>query len=134
MSNRGIYGNAGLHKSYFKTNVFILKNTFLSKDLRRFLCNALIRLHFDYACAAWYPNLNKKYKNKLQVLRNKCICFWLEAHNREHIGMENFDKTKWLPKDKRFKQCFSTNFLKLSSKMCPQYMNEIYKTSNQNIF
>ena len=48
--------------------------------------------------------------------------------------MENVDKTKWLPKDKRFKQCFSTNFFKLSSKMCPQYMNEIYKTSNQNIF
>ena len=51
------------------------KNTFFSKDLRRLLCNALIQPHFDYACAAWYPNLNKKYKNKLQVLRNKCIRF-----------------------------------------------------------
>ena len=51
------------------------KNTFLSKDLRRLLCNALIQSHFGYACAAWYPNLDKKYKNKLQVLRNKCIRF-----------------------------------------------------------
>ena len=98
------------------------------------MCNTIIRLHFEYACAARYPNLNKNTKKKLQVLRNKCICFWLEANNREHIGTEHFDKTKWLPKDKRFKQCFSTSFFKFSSKMCPQDMNEIYKTSNQNIF
>ena len=38
------------------------KNRFLSKDLRRFLCNALIQSHFDYACAPWYPNSNKIYK------------------------------------------------------------------------
>ena len=61
MLNRGIYGK-GLHKSYLKTKIFIEKNRFLSKDLRRLLCNALIQPHFDYACAAWYPNLNKKYK------------------------------------------------------------------------
>ena len=40
------------------------KNRFLSKDMRRLLCNALIQPHFDYACAAWYPNLNRKYQNK----------------------------------------------------------------------
>ena len=44
------------------------KNRFLSNDSRRLLCNALIQPHFDYACEAWDPNLNKKYKNKLQVL------------------------------------------------------------------
>ena len=46
------------------------KNRFFSKDLKRLLCNTLIQPHFDYGCAAWYPNLNKKYKNKLQVLQN----------------------------------------------------------------
>ena len=51
------------------------KNRFFSEDLRRLLCSALIQPHFDYACAAWYPNLNKKYRNKLQVLQNKCIRF-----------------------------------------------------------
>ena len=61
------------------------KNRFLSKDLRRLLCNALIQPHFDYACAAWYPNLNKKYKNKLQVLQNKCIRFCLQLDKREHV-------------------------------------------------
>ena len=108
------------------------KNRFLSKDLRRLLCNALIQPHFDYACAAWYPNLNKKYKNKLQVLQNKCIRFCLQLDNIEHIGTEHFDKISWLPIDQRFKQCLSTSVFKFFCEMCPQYMNEIYRTTNQN--
>ena len=38
------------------------KNIFLPPGLRRMLCNALIQPHFDYACCAWYPNLNAKLK------------------------------------------------------------------------
>ena len=34
------------------------KNRFLAPPLRRLLCNSLIQSHFDYACSAWYPNLN----------------------------------------------------------------------------
>ena len=44
------------------------KNKFLSPSLRR-------QPHFDYACSAWYPNLNKRLKSKLQILQNKCIRF-----------------------------------------------------------
>ena len=40
----------------------VWKNWFLLKGLRRLLCNF---------CANWYPNLDKTYKNKLQVLKNK---------------------------------------------------------------
>ena len=80
------------------------KNRFLSKDLRRLLCNALIQPHFDYACAAWYPNLNKKYKNKLQVLQNKCIRFCLQLGSREHIGTEHFDTTNWLQATSLYKR------------------------------
>ena len=108
------------------------KNRFLSKDLRKLLCNALIQPHFEYACAAWYPNLNKKYKNKLQDLQNKCMRFCLQLENREHSGTEHFYKISWLPKDQRFKQCLSASVFKFFSEMCPQYMNEIYKTTNQN--
>ena len=43
------------------------KNRFLDVPLHRLLCNALIEPHFDYACTAWYPNLSKKLKGKLQV-------------------------------------------------------------------
>ena len=33
------------------------KHRFLTRNLRRFLCNALIQPHFDYACSVCYPNL-----------------------------------------------------------------------------
>ena len=38
------------------------KDSFLTLGLRRVLRNALIKPHFDYACSAWYPNLNAKLK------------------------------------------------------------------------
>ena len=96
------------------------------------MCNALIQPHFNYACLIWYPNLNKKYKNKLQVLRNKCIRFCLQLDNRVHIRTEHFDNINWLPIDQRFNQCLSTSIFKFFSEMCPKYMNKIYKTTNQN--
>ena len=36
------------------------KNKYLTPNLCRLLCNALIQSQFDYACSAWYPNLSKK--------------------------------------------------------------------------
>ena len=56
------------------------KNEFLSLPLRRLLCNSLIEPHFDYACSAWYPNLNKRLKSNLQILQNKCIRFCLNLN------------------------------------------------------
>ena len=101
-----------------KPKILYRKNKFLSKDLRRrLLCNALIQPHFDYAFAAWYPILNKKYKNKLQALQNKCIRFWFQLNNRGHIGTEHFDKINWLLIDQRFKQCLSTSIFKLLSEI-----------------
>ena len=55
------------------------KIRFLSKDLRRLLSNALIQPHFDHAYPAWYPTLNKKYKNKLQVNYKTSLC--VSAYN-----------------------------------------------------
>ena len=105
------------------------KSRFLSKDLKRLLRNAIIHSQFDYAGAAWYPNLNKKYKNKSHVLQNKCIRFCLQL---DSIGTERFDKINWLPIDQRFKQCLFTSAFKFFFEMCPQYMNQIYETPRQN--
>ena len=44
------------------------KNTFLTPELRRILCNALIQSHFDYFCTACYPNLTGKTK-KIQLCK-----------------------------------------------------------------
>ena len=54
------------------------KNRYLSPNLERLLCNTIIQLHFDYTCSTWYPNLNKKFKTKLQTIQNNCIRFHLQ--------------------------------------------------------
>ena len=84
------------------------KNRFLSPPLRRLLCNSLIQPHFDYACSAWCPNLNKRLKSKLQILQNKCIRFYLNLNNRAHIGQKEFEQINWLPVNNRLKQIISS--------------------------
>jgi len=68
------------------------------------LCNALIQPHFDYACTAWYANLNSNLLKKLQIMKNKCIRFCLQLDNRSHIGEAQFKKINWLPVNDRVKQ------------------------------
>ena len=48
-----------LNKLNSKLKFLYRKNKFLSLPLKRLLCNALIQPHFDFACAAWFPNLNQ---------------------------------------------------------------------------
>ena len=41
------------------------KNKFLTPELCKMLCNALlIQPHSDYTCTAWYPNLIKKKQKR----------------------------------------------------------------------
>ena len=68
------------------------KNKFLDIPLRRLLCNAMIQPFFDYACNAWYPNLNKKLKKRLQAAQNKCIRFCLKLGDRTSIKTIKFKK------------------------------------------
>jgi hypothetical protein len=76
---------------------------YLNPRLRRMLCNALIQPHFDYACSAWYPNLCKGLKAKLQIAQNKCIRFCLFLDNRKGIRYRYFEKINWLPVFERVK-------------------------------
>ena len=99
------------------------KNRFLSQPLCRLLCNAIIQLHFDYGCSAWYPYLNKS----LQTLENKCICFCLNLNNRDHIGLTKFEKLNWLPINDHFKQCISSTTFKFFNNSSPAYMNDVFK-------
>ena len=66
------------------------KNRYLTPYL--ILCNALIQPHFDYVCSAWYPNLNKKFKSKLQAFQSRCIKYCLQLDNRSYNGMNDFEK------------------------------------------
>ena len=103
------------------------KNRFSNVPLRRLLCNALIQPHFDYACPAWYPQLTKKLKDKLQVTQNNRIKFCLELQYREHISNEHFQKLNWLPINQRFKQCVTSTIFKFFQNKCPVYMNEVFR-------
>ena len=54
------------------------KNRFLTSTLRGLICNAIIQLHFEYVCSAWYTNLTKKLKNRTQTSQNNFIRFYLQ--------------------------------------------------------
>ena len=115
-----------LNKVNSKLKFLYRKNKFLTPSLRRLLCNAIIQPHFDYACSAWYPNLNKTLKKKLQTAQNKCIRFCLLLGNREHIGFEEFEKINWLNINDRFQQCLSVSAFKFFNNECPTYMSDIF--------
>ena len=89
------------------------QNRFLNFPLRRLLCNAMIQPFFDYACNAWYPNINQKLKMRLQAAQNKCIRFCLKLNDRFSIKSEDFEKINWLPIDERISQCSLCSIYKL---------------------
>ena len=61
-----------LNKINEKVKFLYCKNKFVTPALCRMLCNAIIQPHFDYACSAWYTNLNEKPKKKIQIMQKKC--------------------------------------------------------------
>ena len=102
------------------------KNRYLVLYLKRLLWNAIIQLHFDYACSTWYPNLNKKLKSKLHTIQNKCIRFCLQLDSRSHIGIKEFEQIIWLPVSERFDQCICSNAFKFFNENCPLYLPDLY--------
>ena len=107
------------------------KNRFPSPLLRRLLCNSLIQPHFDYACSAWYPNLNKRLKSKLQILQNKCIRFCLNLNNRAHVGRNEFEQINWLPVNDRCKQIITSMSFKFCNNTSLPYMSDVFKSACQ---
>ena len=107
------------------------KNNFLSPPLRRLLCNSLIQPYFDYACSAWYSNLNKRLKSKLEILQNKRIRFCLNLNNRAHKGRNEFEQINWLPVNDRLKQIISPMSFKFCNNTSPPYMNDVFKPAGQ---
>ena len=55
-----------------------LLNKFLSPQLRRLLCNALIQPHFEDGYSIWYSNLNRKSQNKV-TNSSKQMCMFLPS-------------------------------------------------------
>ena len=102
--------------------------------LRRVVCNALIQPHFDCTCSAWYPNLTKKLKHRIQTAQNKCMCFCLQLDKLKHKSHEEFERWNWLPVTYRFKQCINTIAYKYFNEQCPNYLNEGSDVAIENNF
>ena len=68
------------------------QNRLLTPPLRRLLCNALIQPLFDYVCTAWFSNLSKVLKLRLQTSQNKCMRFCLQLDKRSKICVSEFLK------------------------------------------
>ena len=103
------------------------KRKSLSFSLRRLLCNALIQPHFDYSCAAWYPNLNKCFVEKIQICQNKCMRFSLKLKTMQVF--KEFREINW-PIKERFEQCVCANIFKFFNNMSPAYTSELYQPFN----
>ena len=106
------------------------KNRFLTPTLRRLLCNALIQPHFYYACSAWYHNVTKKLKNRIQTSQNKCISFCL--YKITHIFHKEFENLNWLPVTERCNQCINSVVFKYVKDQCPNYLNDVFQTAPAN--
>ena len=117
-----------------KLNYLFRKKHFLTPHLRRLLCNALIQPHFDYTCSAWYPNLNKKLKNKIQTIQNKCartclnsIKWSINLDKMVHISQNEFEKLSWLPISDRINQCVLLTTFKFVNDIGPNYLYEVFQ-------
>ena len=121
-----------LKKTNGKLRYLHRQEKYLNPRLRRMLCNALIQPHFDYACSAWYPNLSKILKEKLQITQNKCIRFCLFLGNREGIRYKHLKKINWLPIQERVDQFIAVSVYKFSNNLAPKYMGDIFnRTQNR---
>ena len=58
----------------------------------------LIQPIFDYAWKAWFPNLSKKLRLRLQVMQNKCTRFYLQLEKMYiyMICVNEFIELNWL--------------------------------------
>ena len=80
-----------INKINNKLKFLYRKNRFLTPTLRRLLCNAIIQPHFDYASSAWFPNLTKKLKNRIQTSQNKSIRFCLPLDKMTNVSHKEFE-------------------------------------------
>ena len=108
------------------------QNRFLTPPLRRLLCNALIQPLFDYACTAWFPNLSKKLRIRLQATQNKCIRFCLQLDKMSRICVNEFLKLNWLNVHDRYLQFIVSDIFKFCNNQCPDYFNEIFCPVDDN--
>ena len=102
------------------------QNRFLTPPLNRILCNALIQPLFDYACTAWFSNLSKRLRLRLQASKNKCIRSCLQLDKRSKTCIKEFLQLNWLNVHDRYLQFIVSDIFEFQNDQCPDYFNEIF--------
>ena len=94
---------------------------------KKTLVSALIQCHMDYACAAWFSGLSKKYQHRLQTTQNKLIRFILQLPARSHIGCAEFKNSGMLPVQKRVNQLQLNHVFNIVHGDAPNYLKSNFK-------
>ena len=121
-----------INKVNSRSRFLYRQNKFSDILLCRLLCNAMMQPFFDYACNAWYRNINKNLKNRLQAAQNKCIRFCLKLDDRTSININEFEKINWLLIHDKINQCTLYYIYKLHANNPPGYMNEVFSHAESN--
>ena len=91
-----------------------------------------MHLFFDYACNAWYPNINKNFKTRLQAAQSKCMRLCPKLGNRKSITVKELRKINWLTILERVNQCIISCIYKFHAKKAPDYMDKFFSHTNCN--
>ena len=94
------------------------------------LTSALIQCHFDYVSTAWFFNLNKTSKDKLQVAQNKIVRFILNLHHRSRITLTELDRAGILSVSDRARQLRLNHMFNVHHQITPSYLFHIERKYN----
>ena len=108
------------------------QNRFLTPPLPRILHNALIQPLFDYACTAWFPNISKKLKLRLEATQIKSISFCLQLDKMSRICAKEFLELNWLDVHDRYLQFIVSDISKVYNNQWPGYFNEVFCPVDNN--
>jgi len=100
------------------------KKSFLTVHTRKLLVSCLIQCHLDYACCFWFHSISKKFKDRLQILQNKCIRFVLNLDSKSHLDVCHFKRFNWLQVQKRVDSITLSHVYKIKHKNAPEYLHE----------
>ena len=123
-------GNSVIKKINAKLKFLYRKSAFLGTNERKLLCLALVNPHIEYACNAWYRNVNAKVKHKLQTAQNKMIRYLLNYGCRRHMGFSDFKKSNCLDINARV-DYMSLNLM-FNNNVDPSYMCDINRISHRH--
>ena len=81
----------------------------------------MIEPQLDHACTAWFSNLSKRLKLRLQASENKCMMFCLQLHKRSKICVKEFLQLNWLNVHDRYLQFIVSNIFNFHNNQCPDF-------------